>query len=97
MRMVWELPPPVICRLGSVGGAGGDFGWPPSKVSDSVALSPTVTVSRSSVAVKLAPRRRDGADPSRTRKANRSRSPGWLRLRGLNLLHDDSLRIVTFA
>ena len=71
-----------------------DFGEPPSNLSVRVAVSPTVTVSRSSVAVKLAARRTAGTDQSsRTSKANRSRSPVWLRLRGLNLIHDDTLRI----
>jgi hypothetical protein len=98
MLIFCEVPPPAICRLGSAGGAGNDRGWPPSYLSVRVALSPTVTFPRSSVAVKLAARRADGADQSnRRRKANRSRSPDWLRRRGKSLIHDVDLRIDTFA
>src|SRR5258706_15454903 len=48
------VPPEVICKLGRFGGAGIALGWPPSNLRVKVALSPTLTVSRSSVAVKVA-------------------------------------------
>src|ERR1035441_4723536 len=96
--MAREVPSLVICRLGSAGGTGIDLGSPPLKLSVKVAVSPTVTGSRSSVAVKGAASRVGGADQSsRMAKANGSRSPVRLRLRGLRLFHDGNLRIVTFA
>src|ERR1035441_6452052 len=96
--MAREVPSPVICRLGSTGGTGIDLGWPPFKLRDGVAVSPTVTVSRSSVAVKVAARMAEGAaQSSRAAKAKGSRSLGRLRLRGFSLFHDGNLRIVTFA
>src|SRR6266566_1182608 len=82
MLIFLEFPWSVICRLGIAGGTGIDFGSPPSKLSDKVALSPTATVSRSRVAVKLAPDRGSGPNQGRIARragANRSReAPGRL-------------------
>ena len=61
MLMFLELPWLVICKLGIAGRAGIDFGSPPSNFSVNVALSVTVMVSRSSVAVKVAPAPATGA------------------------------------
>ena len=51
--MFWEVPVCTICRPGTTG-VGTFFDWPPSNASESVACSPSVMESRSSVAVKLA-------------------------------------------
>src|SRR5260370_4106599 len=79
MLIFLELPWSVICRLGIAGVTGIDFGSPPSKLSDKVALSPTATVSRSRVAVKLAAE--SGSDQNQGRIARRAvanRSSGTL-------------------
>ena len=54
-RVNWvEVPDAAIWRLGISGNAGTAAGVPPPNVSDKVALSPKVTVSRSRVAVNVA-------------------------------------------
>ena len=98
MLIFRELPCAVICRLACGGSAGMDLASPPSVLRVRFADSPTVTVSRSSVAVKLAPSTAvAGCHSNSAPKANRSRSPAGHRLRGLNLAHNSNLRIDTLA
>src|SRR5579872_4243183 len=55
MNLNWvDVPDSTTCKLGLPGGVGTLSGEPPSKVKDSVALSPSVMVSRSREAVKVA-------------------------------------------
>src|SRR5438874_396698 len=99
MLMFLELPWLVICRLGIAGRAGIDFGSPPSNFSVNVALSATVMVSRSSVAVKVAPAPANGAQqtvkPRTETPLNRAnidrRRPGALNLNGDNIVGIDNL------
>ena len=78
--MFLEVPLLAICKLGICGGDGIWLGCPPSNFSDKVALSPTATESRSSVAVKLAARTAEGRHhTNNTSKPKPDRSLGWLR------------------
>jgi len=78
MLIFRELPSPVLADKAAMGSPGIALGSPPSKASVSVADSPTVTVSRSSVAVKLAARRGAGA----ARAARRPKRAGAAARRG---------------
>src|ERR1041384_5970359 len=76
------------------GGVGTSLGEPSSKVSDNVALSPSVIVSRSSVAVKVAAH----TDVVRPKKITRNKSPAirnevGLRSRAGELLFHSDLSI----
>ena len=94
MLMFLELPSLVTCKLAIGGSIGICFGSPPSNLSDSVALSPTVTVSRSSVAVKLAATSLGGQHPKNSAiKAKAYRSLGWLRPAAFDLMRNSNLRM----
>jgi len=98
MLIFREVPASDICRCGMSDGNGMDLGLPPSKRSVRVALSPTVTFSRSSVAVKLAAPASNGAShASPASNATPRPSSCRLRRREFDLIHDDNLRISSSA
>lgn len=94
--MFLELPSLFTRKLAIPGGAGICRGSPPVNLRDRVTLSPTVTVSRSRVAVKLAARSTEGKHPRQSAsKAKAARSLGWLRSGAINPIRDNNLRMDT--
>src|SRR5678816_4551983 len=88
-----DVPLDETCRLGRLGGAGMPLGWPPSKLRVKIAFSPTVTFSRSSVAVKVAALRDQLEKIGTIIKSKRARKPLAARLPRIGLVWDNGLSI----